>query len=606
MRRWVIYFILMLFIFYGCNGKTRKKSVDYFKLNMTKGKQALENGNFEDAEDYFKAAIKIKEDDPEAHYGLMLSYVGQVVNELGAIVKFFTSSSSESVIEELAKFYPQGLDLKKMLKNYLEKLNELFVNVRDEADYLETFEYVHFYVEHMPITFNTSALIGEEAEEKLGNLNYLDLGGEWGLIELYWIDGMAHFLIGVLDLIYAHDLNIENIPSLDLSQGFEVFLVRILRENPNFLGPDPDPQMAEKLFEVDDNWGEAFIQWGKIVDEGTVELQHDPDQSNNVVPIYDTNKNGKYDPGDGLGLAKLLPVGINPDIANLFGQIYFSESMGQKVKDTLFEDWKNFLINVGLSLEGKLNRRLTIKDDLNPLLRDLNEKPMDNIVELNLHALFDKDHLEYLRDLLPYTYYDNVYKKAYVFVVEHNDPYMTKEEIVNYARTQTEFAGRITYATPGTDPIWHDVFCLVDQPHFDVEHNPFYQEVKGLEKIPRDCLIDVNQKIIHITYPEDTTVPDHRSLTYIAFKDPTFSGLGCINLDAWSKPEDYFTGIPDPWIPPELKGKGCQPPTQYSLNALFQYFILYFEGQEVEIFGLNLNRLFNSYKSIFSFSPMGR
>ncbi len=585
----------------GCSKNNGKKE-DPYKIVVKTGKKQLSQGNFKDAEKTFLNALSINDKKPDAHYGLMLSYVGEVVNELGAIIKLATSLAPEFSPQN---FQPQGLDLKKIFGKEINILTTLFGNIKEQADFLEkNFEWVSFKVDHFPLHFNTSLFLGEEAQKEFGNTDQLDLGGEWGLVELYWIDGMADFLLGVMDLIGAHDLNVQEIPSdLDITQGFEISFIKILRANPNLLGPDPDPEQAKRLFKVGDEWGEAFIQWADVIDEGTVELKHDPDQSDNVVPILDINKNGKYDTGDGIGLYKLLPIGINPDIANLFGKIYFSESMGSEVKSSLFDDWKNFLINVGHSLEGKLDRRLSIEKDLNPVLRDLNEFPMANIVELDFHALFDEDHLEYLRDLLPYVYYDDKVRHAYVFVVEHNDPYMTKDEIVSYARMQTEFADKVTYATPGTNPIWHDVFCLVDQSHFDVQYNDNYKDVQGLEKIPPDCLIDVDQKYIHITYPVDTTVPDHPSLTYIAFKDPTFSGLGCINMDNWPKPENYFTGIPDPWIPPDIKGKGCLPPTQYTLNTLFQYFTLYFEGQEVEIFGFNLNTLFNNYKNVFSFTP---
>ncbi len=605
MKKLIIVITLLLLVFPACSDNNEKSSPppDPYLTNLDAGKEALENGDFETAADYFEKAISIDSKDYRAHYGRLLSYSGLVVEQLGEILKIVQSMSAPSVFVA-ENFQTQGFDLKEMFKGPLDLLEKYLNVVVEESSILESYEWVNFYVEHLPLHFDTSALLGEDLQEKLGDTSYVDLGGEWGLIELYWIGGTARFLLGVLDLIAAHDLDIQNIPPLNFDNGIEVFIVQLLLDNPNFLGPDPDPQEASKLFNVGDWWGDAFLQWSELTDAGTVELQHDPDQSNNVVPIYDVNKNGVYDPGDGIGLYKLLPVGINPDIANLFGQVYFSESMGQKVADTLFDDWDTFLRNVGLSLKGTLGRRLTMKDDVNPLLEDLNEKPIANILELDLHALFDDVDTKYLRDLLPYIYYDDRYKNAYVFVIEHNDPYMTREEIVDYARTQTEFAGKVTYGTASTDPIWHNVFCLVDQPHFDVDNNPSYADVEGLEKIPADCLIDVNQEIIHITYPEDTTVPDHPSLTYIAFKDPTFSGLGCINLDEWPVPYDFFTGIPNPYVPPELAGKGCQPPTQYSLNALFQYFILYFEGQEVEIFGFNLNRLFSGYSSVFSFSPM--
>ena len=597
--------VFLLFTFGNCGHKSQEKGPSQYDMLVTNGKGYLSKEDFEHAASAFEKAIKLEPQKPEGHYGRMLSYTGLVVHKLNAIVKLMAGLQSSPSFFVYSNFKRAGVfDIKSMLKDYLSSIQEYAEKVTEETDFLEKFEYVSFYIKHLPLHFDTSVLLGEEVREKLGNTDYLDLGGQWGLVELYWIGGAARFILGVLDLIYAHDFRINNMPTMNFEKGFEVFLVKLLLDNPNLLGPDPNPEEARKLFKVGPLWGDAFIQWADIMEEANVELKHDPDQSNNVVPIYDTNKNGVYDPGDGIGLYKLLPVGLNPDFANLFRQVYFSESMGKKVANTLFKDWENFLRNVGLSLKGELKRNLSIKQDLNPLLQDLNEKPMDNILELNLHALFDKEKLEYLRDLLPYIYYDDKVRKAYVFVVEHNDPYMTVQEIVNYAQQQTSFAGRVTYATPGTNPIWHDVFCLVDQPHFDVENNPFYQDVKGLEKIPPDCLIDVDQKIIYITYPEKTTVPDHPSLTYIAFKDPTFSGLGCINLDEWKKPDDYFKGIPDPYIPPDLRGKGCQPPTQYSLNALFQYFILYFEGQEVEIFGLDINQIFNRYHKLLSFSPM--
>ena len=422
---------------------------------------------------------------------------------------------------------------------------------------------------------------------------------------MVWVGGMIRFLRGFIYLLYAHNWKIDNLPRWDSQAGIEVFIAKILVDNPDFLGPDPDKEQADYLFKVDDEWGNAFLIWSEIVEKANLELTKDNDLTDNIVVIMDNNNNKKLDVGDGISLYKLLPIGINPDIANTFGSVIFSESMGAEVSPTIFSDFTNFLDAFGKSFLGTLGRNFSVYKDINPLMKDTNQAEFADVLELDLHALFDENNTEYIRQLLPYLYYDSVHRDAYVFLIEHNDIFMTEDEIRNYAVSNTNFTGEVTRDTPGTKPIWKDVFCAIDTPHFDVENNSDYSDVKGLKKIPPDCLIDINKTITVENYSGETTVADHPSLIYLAFQDPTFSGLGCVNLDSWPDPDDFFTGIPSPMIPDDLKGKGCATPTQYSVNAVINYFILFYEGQQVEIFGLNINDIFNNYKDVFGVGAPG-
>ncbi|MCC6157769.1 MAG: hypothetical protein IT350_06920 [Deltaproteobacteria bacterium] len=340
-RAWIHGFCLILLLAAGCGESIEGTPPDPdYDVLMSAGKQALEDGQGDDAYVYFEEADRVRPGDAQANFGLVLADVLQIVNfadqgvnfagalspdESGAAAKSAVKSGSDSgdhgsVADEVAP--GPGRVIQMFIDQIFDDHLDLMIGHIDTAiaDDSLTFE-----VGSIPLR-----LQGEE---------FLVFSGTWDRADILFIDAVTRFLRGGIDMALAVDLNFDFAALMDFmnldadSMDADEYNERLLHmiegfltdpEFPNFLLANPQAEWRMPRA------GLAFGQGALHLAEALATVS-DPD---GPLGYDDANGNGARDTGEAYILGNLDPMSdglmmwmpLVVEMLNLAGASFWDET----------------------------------------------------------------------------------------------------------------------------------------------------------------------------------------------------------------------------------------------------------------------------------------
>jgi hypothetical protein len=506
-----IIFIIFTLCFIGCNtsGDDDDDAVSAGSVEemIAEGIAFLEQGDGTQARTSFLSALAVEPENGQANYGLALAdclVIVANINPYFDLVSAFMGRGSY--------FVPQlEIDVMSLLEG-LADLVIYFEEISTSVAFLQqSSPETTLLLTALPIPLDLPSLLAGQIEGPAS----LDLGGEWDAIDLTLLGMVGYGGQLLYDILLSHDLTLV-LPNLNLP--FANIIGNIMSNSPDFLtfvegGQARWQQMPSHL-------ADTLRQISAFRLAVEAEYASGDDQQDDVIPVSDTNGNGRLDFGDELNLEKSLPFTVTNELVQIMKDLFIStDAEKAKEQGVAFFDAISVSLDATIkSLEGTGERRISFIHDLNPLLEIWDFHPFPDVAELDLAALWDNNGGEPLRDLLLY-----------------------------YGCEDNTLDNNCSNRCSADDLVWiteEEPFTFSD---LDTDHFTNFSCI-GLDSIPRDNLYDVDNS------DEGTNYVDLPSPTYMAFLDPNFSGTLYVNLDNFPSLADELL-IPKPWSDCSPDGK---------------------------------------------------
>ncbi len=160
------------------------------------------------------AALESDADNSDAHYCATLAHVGVIVNTVSAII-------SAAANLNLAPEYRAAIDGKQFLLPFVEDIESGIAGIDKHAYALVGMDNPTFQIDSFPLSLNTADLVKlvgkfSDADIQVQGEAEIDLNGVWDLSQIQALAGAGNAIQGVLDYLFAHDLNLDEINDLEL------------------------------------------------------------------------------------------------------------------------------------------------------------------------------------------------------------------------------------------------------------------------------------------------------------------------------------------------------------------------------------------------------
>jgi hypothetical protein len=481
----------------GCAGNGSKES---YEKTL---KKFLSTGDGESALTYIKEN-KDKLTECEFLYASMLANFLVFLKEINTLSQPVLSPSA---VDYLANAYYQ----------FIKPIEKYLVNIDEMADEI--------------ISKKCSFVLEDGLKIEIGKKGgdyYLMavLGDEWDEGEAYLLSIFSNILLSAIDLIFSHSGEVQ---TLLVPNVYSEEPLATLRElggffdvNPRLLEFSKDPELKKRFSILPERlkkiaeyiYSNGGTKTTSSDDTGFLAYllnREDEYQDDDVLGFVDRGEKGKIDVGDEFvfGIKSFDADIINfPEVSSgirlkITTQIY---PVVKKLIETV-EEYSQTLWEQMNAVENpeKSYKRIGFKP-LNELLKELNQNPVPEVLELDLAAFFREPVP--LRRLLPYWYDDdNDIRTPKKFVVEGECP-----------------------VDKGFDFIY-----IYDLPHFPDSFTFTYNLTE--------------QRIVSgVRIKEDGIFPSiNYTIPYIAFQDPTFNNSVYVNPSAtgeganeWKLPDNYL------------------------------------------------------------------
>lgn len=345
---------------------------------VAKGKRALSYNDGVDAARYFRYVRDKDAFNTDGAYGLVLANLQAMMNLVDSIVPYIDLFSGDPAAVEPEPAWSTGEAIGHIL------------DTSALADFQDSESAFVLLEPARPLRFDLSRY-----EWWLGDANLLSVGGEFDRSDLYLFGSVNALLLGVLDVVSAHnlDLNLGSlaIPPIDLVgdpvgtlEGLSELLHNILDDPyfPDTLTMDEDggPLMADAGVRL----GDACDRLYRVFNELSVETD---DQTDDPIGYFDDNANGRYDRH--VDRVRMGDVVLSPEAASVL------RNLGANLRDAFWEGStadRNPLAVDRLTL-GMLNELLVA-------LGVLEEPILPDAIGFNIGKFFSDPHPAGLRGLV--------------------------------------------------------------------------------------------------------------------------------------------------------------------------------------------------------------
>lgn len=268
---------------------------------IEQGKELLAAGDSQNAGEIFRDVLMFEADNGQAHYGIALADLLDLVHLADDFVVFLTDQFAGGG-QEKSGLSPAGIG--DTLDKYIGDIFEpVFLDFQYHTHLAYADKDLVFELEALPLTFGGELIV--------------DLGGQWDHADAALLISIADFMAGFSDLLLALDLNFNLGYVFDLPLNFSdlsgidlgaiwrdlVHLVVLLLSDPqypNFLGPNSSAEARLPRSAV-----ALGLGCGAFIETGSLARSENDDQLDDIIAYADLDDSGGWDEGEPFALPKI-------------------------------------------------------------------------------------------------------------------------------------------------------------------------------------------------------------------------------------------------------------------------------------------------------------